>query len=514
MTPVFEKGSIRHEYAPHLHCDYEPESALPPQPRLVYDAATDGILPNDYYDPVTNPTHRHHDWDGAARGGPGIKTLGDWDCVDSKTGSLYKSLHYLARLQAENRQTLCARTGSFDFGVDPRDQEISTRAYECTGLRANSDARFAAGDPMPGGHLYWCRRDDRFQPITRLEDACLVQMAVTRDVSFDLLEDINGWFEKHRPTCGGPGIHALVIMTHAMFMRGARDAFRSLEGGSFEILDQHLAWVRENYPEVEFATASEVITEYLDYYSPTLVGIVDSRLIGGDPDSGRFVFSVRLLGRGIFVSADKPATVRLHCPAWFQPSEIAEVVVRRGAEVVCSSDRHQIEIHLMDRSTPLTLEVVVREDQAARVAAAFRRSGGPVFHEVPERREPDLFRIRTGEASEYAADLQRLCAPERSMIETETAWAAETIARLLTTASGEPERQPISAEVRIEWPQDPWEEFTIALGESTEPVESKAVDRHGRVVATALVRFQPGEQDSKPLGWVRRMKQLMGIGSR
>ena len=92
------RGAVRHEYAPHIHFDYEPGSQLPPQPRLVYNPATDGILPNDYYDHITNPEHRHHDWDGAARGGPGVKALGDLRTLDSKTGSLYRSLRYLARL--------------------------------------------------------------------------------------------------------------------------------------------------------------------------------------------------------------------------------------------------------------------------------------------------------------------------------------------------------------------------------------------------------------------------------
>ena len=147
------EGSARHEYAPHLHCDYEPDSKLPPQPRLTYDPDTDGILPNDYYDPVSNPTHRHHDWDGAARGGPGIKQPGAWNDVDSKTGSLFKALRHLCAVQVSGRQVLCARTGSFDFGATPDDQLISTQAYEELGLLANSDARFGDGTPIAGGAL-------------------------------------------------------------------------------------------------------------------------------------------------------------------------------------------------------------------------------------------------------------------------------------------------------------------------------------------------------------------------
>ena len=134
MDASIRAGSVEHEYCPHIHFDYEPDSMLAPQPRLVYDAATDGILPNDYWDPVNNPTHRYHDWDGAARGHSYIKPLGDWDSLDTKTGSLRKCVCYLARLAANRRSIVVGRTGTYDFGVAPEDQAVSTRAYEANGL--------------------------------------------------------------------------------------------------------------------------------------------------------------------------------------------------------------------------------------------------------------------------------------------------------------------------------------------------------------------------------------------
>ena len=383
MDASIRAGSVRHEYAPHLHCDYEPASSLPPQPRLVYDSATDGILPNDYYDPVDNPTHKYHDWDGAARGGPGIKALGSWDDVNSKAGSLFKSLNYVSRQQADSRHTLIGRTGSYDFGGNANDQEISTQAYETLGLRANSDARITTEETIPGGHLFWCRRDDRLQRIASLEDAALVQLAVTRDFSFHVIDDVNGWFEKHWPSCQGKGVHALSLMTHAMFMRGVPDAFTSLTGGSFAVLEQHLAWVRDHYPRSEFATATEAVTEFLDYYSPNLIAIVDPRLIGGDPAQGRFLFSVRLLGKGIHVDAEHPAQVRFIAPALFQPSVVREVTVRQGSTVLGRASGHELTIVMDTRDEPLTFEVLA-EDAAALFGTA------PLYHDPPDKRHPDL----------------------------------------------------------------------------------------------------------------------------
>ena len=168
MDAAVRAGSQVHEYCPHIHFDYEPDSSLPPQPRLIYDAATDGILPNDYYHPETNPTHRYHDWDGAARGTPYIRTLGNWSVLDSKAGSLRKSMRHLARLQANRRAPLAARTGSYDFGKAAEDQAVSTQAYEANGLRGNSDVYRPGAAPSPGGQMFWCRERDRHAADRRL----------------------------------------------------------------------------------------------------------------------------------------------------------------------------------------------------------------------------------------------------------------------------------------------------------------------------------------------------------
>ena len=98
LDASIRRGSRLHEYAPHIHFDFEPDSKLPPQPRLLYDAKTDGILPVDYYDPRANPNHKFHGWDGARKGIAYVRDEGDLATGDSKKGSLRKSVRYLADL--------------------------------------------------------------------------------------------------------------------------------------------------------------------------------------------------------------------------------------------------------------------------------------------------------------------------------------------------------------------------------------------------------------------------------
>ncbi len=410
LDESIRQHSARHEYAPHIHFDYEPDSPVEPQPRLVYDGATDGILPNQYYDPVSNPGHHFHDWDGSARGISYLKELGDFAQGSTKAGSLHKSTQFLSALQVNRRAVLSGRTGSHDFGKLPADQAISTQAYEANGILLNSDSYRHAMDPLPGGQMFFYQAGDRHKPIESLRDARLLQIAIAWDSMFTDAGEMNAWFAKHWDSLQGPGVHALLFTTHAMFMRGTPDPFRSLEGGAFDVLDQHLAWVKEHYPEVRFGTASEVALEYLDYYTPELRAHVDPLLTGGDPDNGRLQFPVRLLGRGIPVSPSEPATITVTAPAAFAPRHIQQMrLLRNGvtlAEATGFDPRRQpnLYITLTDREAPLMLELQVLPCPA--VEEILR--AGPIFHDPPEPPMPDLFRLNTAIRSQFPADLIRL----------------------------------------------------------------------------------------------------------
>ena len=397
MDAAVRAGSERHEYAPHIHFDYEPDSGLPPQPRLVYDAATDGILPNDYYHPETNPTHCYHDWDGSARGISYIKKLGDWSELDSKAGSLRKSMRHLARLQANWRAPLVARTGSYDFGKAAEDQAISTQAFEANGLRGNSDAYRPGAAPSPGGQMFWGAERDRQKAIGDLREARLVELGITMDSGFHSAAEMDRWFAGEREACRGPGVHAILFTTHAMFFAGQPDPFRSLEGGAFEQFERHLAWVREQHPEVEFATASEALLEYLDYYTPALEAYTVPLLCGGDPAGGRYEFPVRLLGQGIRVDEERPATVRIAAPACFSPDELLEMrVTQDGREVAAGREfdarREAAVTAKLTSRAGLRVMVVLRPEAVAAALASF---GEIVFHDPPESAEDDLMRLRT-----------------------------------------------------------------------------------------------------------------------
>ena len=395
-------GCVRHEYAPHIHFDYEPCSALPPQPRLVYDAVTDGILPTDYYDPITNPRHVYHDWDGASRGISYVKKLGDLCDGDSKAGSLRKVTRYLARLQSQVRYPLIARTGGFDFGKEPDDQRISTAAYRLNGLPGNSDATFPVDAFPTSNGFYWCQENDRSSPVERLEDAKLVQLGVSLQTDFLDLEGVNAWFSRNLKRIEGAGVRALSVMTHAMFMRGEPDPFRSLTGGSFAAFGKHLEYVRQKHPEVRFATASEALIEFLDYYSPVLRAYVEPNLLKGSR-AGLSEHQVRLLGRGIRVDANHPAKVSCALPPSYDASEVA--AARVFADGILAGEARPQD----DRVRPEVEVTLTKRPRSLRLVVALRGAhANAVDEDLGVANDLALLRVRPPEQGRFSLDVLKL----------------------------------------------------------------------------------------------------------
>ena len=358
------RGCLRHEYAPHIHFGFEPDSALPPQPRLIYDPQTDGIIPNEFYHPESNPLHRYHGWDGGRKGFAYVKALGAFSDGDSKMGSLFKGCSFLARLQRGRRQPHSARAGACDFGVAPEDQHISTLAYLRNGLIAGADAGYheSIGAYPRGRQMYFCHPDDIEREISDLSQAGLVQFKAP-DVNFETvaLDQLTAWFERRRGDAllpdgsVAPGVHAIVQLTHAMVMKGGSGRMQDTEGGDFAKLDKHLEYVTTRRPEVQFGTMSEVALEFLDYYTPVLAAAVEPETERVEDDGRLLRFRIRLLGSTIPVSAERGHLVAVRPPAWLLPEHVESVqVLSDGREMAEQSA-------LSSSSTSLRFQVSRRD---------------------------------------------------------------------------------------------------------------------------------------------------------
>ena len=335
-----KRGALRHEYAPHIHFDFEPDSELPPQPRLLYDHETDGLLPNEYYDPVNNPDHCYHGWDGGRRAIDYVKREGSFLDLDSKTGSLRKSLHYLAQHSFGGKSTCIVRTGARDFGFTAEDLEISACALRSNGLLANSDAPIfdQAGNHPRGRQIYLCQPGNPDLEIERLEDASLVQLRCP-GVRMNSLspDELDRWFDQRFAACRGPGVHGIVAMTHAMFMRGEPDPYRDTRGGDFDKIDSHLEYVRLQYPGVKFVTASEAVLEFLDYYSPEPRAVA-MKPRHGSLDGRVWIFPIRILGEGIPISPSQPKELSVQVPTVFNADDIRQIRVLEWGKAIVQGE--------------------------------------------------------------------------------------------------------------------------------------------------------------------------------
>lgn len=400
------EGAGRHEYAPHIHFDFEPDSALPPQPRLHYDAATDGLLPGEYYDPVLNADHKFHGWDGARKGIDYVKEEGDFSAADSKVGSLRAATRLLARLAhgAGGGQALVTRTGACDFGAAPADLAASVRALQANGLLADADAGLYehVGEHPRGRQIYFCRPSDLEQEIEDLRQAGVVQVRAPEvQLEGGDLATLNAWFERRVAQSQGAGVRAIVAMTHAMFMKGEPDPFRDVAGGDFEKLDHHLEYARRSHPEVAFVTASEAVLEFLDYYTPTLHAVV-MRPRFRSVDGRTVLYPIRILGRGIPVSAERPLPVVVMAPAAFDPPELERLTVLENGTPIAWAAPDANALSRVEFLAKGTNGYELEVKTATLPSWDVRGAGSPhaasmAGEEMSEEPEQDLFRIHAPE---------------------------------------------------------------------------------------------------------------------
>lgn len=501
LDASIRQGAENHEYAPHIHFDYEPDSQLPPQPRLTYDEETDGILPNDYWDAETNPRHHWHDWDGAGRGISYIKNLGDLGELDSKAGSLWKSQRYLASLQINRRYPVIARTGGFDFGQAAEDQQISTAAYEANALPGNSDARAESGLPARG--LYWCDPDDRTREIDSLAEARLAQLGVPRETTFSDAKAENTWFSNAIEAARGAGVRAVHLMTHAMVMKGKPDPLRSLEGGSFDEFERHLDFVTNRYPEVEFATASEALVEYLDYYSPRLSAHVCPGVRAKSED-GALEYVIRLLGEGIRVDDANPATICVTAPPWFDATDVRELRILIEGTVAATATnfkptgRPSIEVELRTRPADLRLAVHVQADHpAARV---------DYFTEPPEPKRKPIFEVSVAQPPRFNTNVLALlmnpiAGGDQPVGRRMHPVGAHPFATAFVAAFADPAAGRLPRKIHLRWrtycPEDiPLRAHPRPLGERKWDVRITHPD--GTVIADSVVEIVEGEPAQIP----------------
>ncbi|HHW57155.1 MAG TPA: hypothetical protein GXX15_05715 [Clostridia bacterium] len=272
-----------HQYTLHPHMDYSPQL---PWNYLSYDLKTNGFWAN----------HNLHGW--AHSLAPVLKV----NDMTTRIGAIAFYQGQLNKLYSTYYgQPLTLRMGSFDFGKKGEDSYLSTAALQNLGIYASSDARESQKK------IYFADASDIDKKADNFNDIGMVELSV--DESKILLYDsmdlktLNERFyklylEDEKNGSIKPGVHVILGFTHAMFMMGD-EGWQNTKGGHFQILDDHLKWVTENYVKkgkVEFATVDEAVASYLDYYTPKPIAIYGREEKINDKV---FQYPLRILGKDI-----------------------------------------------------------------------------------------------------------------------------------------------------------------------------------------------------------------------
>lgn len=328
LDQVRRGSAAGHEYAPHPHAHWDPRTFLN---TALWDESRSGFVDS---------------WDDYYSWTVGFNHLGDFDQLESSIGYLYD--HKRRLMEITRTETVVQRSGGWQFGNTPEHMRMSITALQANGILANSDAdanltlRGNAGRPYHKA-LYFTAADDinvrapsateygtlEFtptpQPILLYDRDTVAQLNAKVDEGVDFFTTVWGRIK--------PGVHFIVGFTHAKNMMGSGD-WSSTTGGAFDVLDQHLAYVTERYvntdrPLIHFATATEAVIAYYDYYSQRPVAI------RGDTEhrvsDHIFEYPVRVLGR--FGPEFTHATVQP--PIWWDArTDIDRIEITQDGQVI------------------------------------------------------------------------------------------------------------------------------------------------------------------------------------
>lgn len=324
---VRQEAARGHEYAIHLHSDYDPYL---PGNVLSYNPANDGVWAN----------HLRHGW---AHSLPAEGGFGDYA---SRIGFLYNYQRQIDEITMFSPlgKILTARAGSFDFGNGEDSEGTSTKAFHQVGLWGGSDADGNRGGITAGDYgreIYFTKPRDINATASDLTQIGIVEFCPTpkKFIAYDgdSAETMNQKADQGMAafTAGErikPGVHAIVGFTHVMFMMGDGD-WRSTQGGQYTALDRHLAYLKERYTDkdlMRFATATELVKAFLDYYTPQPVAVYGARRSSG---WGVSEYPIQVLGRDIPADAYHPHQITVKYPLYLRDEAYRIVVLKNGEPI-------------------------------------------------------------------------------------------------------------------------------------------------------------------------------------
>lgn len=354
-----------------------------------FDAAENRVTTSPEF--LEQPLPRRGFWSRAfpAQGDvdePGTRAWATWRAIGR--------LEAVGRLGDPRFRVALFRAGSFDLGEDAADRARSLALLQRLGILADSDA------PKP--RLYHRVLSNATYPVC--DDPCRPEPDPARfralelrpefNVEADFLSDVrvlNAYVDRRledlqREGAGSvaPGVHIVCSMTHDKFINwrmGRQWDSLDPDYADWATIRDHLRHVRTRHPEVRFATTREAVLAWYDSHAPELVAWRDEEVVElGVPGAATetFRYSIRLLGRDVPVSAERPRRVVVHAPAWLG-DRIREAWIERDGErwaaQALPAGPLRLAFRVDDRAADFELVVVARAGDGIRAEPLPRETG-------------------------------------------------------------------------------------------------------------------------------------------
>ena len=260
------------------------------------------------------------------------RDLGAYDKPNSKEGSLFRGAVELERLfsrAASDYRTMVFRAGEYDFGsvgIDTRDSITSLRSM---GLLCSSNAthgsNYAAKDfsfakPI-GRNAYFASDSAIEERAQRLLDVGILEVVpVPKLYTMHYLQptdapyNVTSIYRAITSPAGvlPPGVQILMEQFHLNAVNYQNEWGRTQRGyGDWALMESHFASVARDCPRIKFATISDTVLAYYDYYTPDLIAIASEESV---IDSLHYSYNLSFYGRDIRVDSAHPHLVRSKPP--------------------------------------------------------------------------------------------------------------------------------------------------------------------------------------------------------
>jgi len=277
--------------------------------------------------------------------------LGYFDNDMSRVGSLFRGVRLCERLlhvDFPSYRVLFFRAGEWEFGETEEEMQKSIIALRKNKIFAGSNAyegnlgqkNFSFRRRI-GENIYFTTFNNIRKPARSLLDVGILEMLpvtelhhyshtrpiddpVSIRIAYDLCLDSDRSIRT--------GVHVLMEMYHINRINFGDTKWNSLDSnyGDWMRIRRHLANVASYAIKAKFATVSEAIIEYLDYYTPDIVAL---RVNEQKEDETRYVYDIKMVGNDIPIDETYIHYVSIKPPSYFADSIKTITLLHNGRKI-------------------------------------------------------------------------------------------------------------------------------------------------------------------------------------